>query len=471
MNSLTSWLHRPFMPLDRRRDATLPYIGRLSTDTGSITIQWCDHGSDGPHTLICQKVDADVPDVALPVSDASITVEGLSDLTDYNVTLARDDGTGAVTRRVRTGHIPGNTVVNYLHPQDPAFSFSGRFLGTPTLARCPSGRLVAAMDVFWRHEYYAMLSPLFCSDDGGSSWRWLGELAPSYWPKLFVHRGVLYGLSATQGGGCLVIARSEDEGETWSAPVLLFATNSWYSVEGNCGNITEKNGRLYIPIACGSWNTATFRMSYISAPADSDLLDPAQWTIADLLEYDPAWPGSPAEVGPGCGSPGAGIEGNIIEGPDGTLHACYRMDIEAAGKPNYGKMLLLDIDTTNPEAPYRFNAIVECTLGSNAKFCLNYDPVSRYYVLLGNEQIPGVCPKRTVLSMAVSEDLHNWRVVHRIFDFRNHDPKACGFQYPDWVFDGDDIVTLTRVGYNMADTHHNSNCITFTRIRNFRQYF
>ena len=54
MNSLTSWLHRPFMPLDRRRDAKLPYIGRLSTDTGSITIQWCDHGSDGPHTLICQ---------------------------------------------------------------------------------------------------------------------------------------------------------------------------------------------------------------------------------------------------------------------------------------------------------------------------------------------------------------------------------------------------------------------------------
>ncbi len=471
MKALSSWLHRPFLPLDRRHDAHRPYIGRLSVDAGSITVQWCDFGSDDTHTLTIQRLDAAAPDVVLPALEPVITVDGLADLADYSVTVVRADGTASVTRQVRTGHIPGDTVVNYLHPQDPAFSFSGRFLGTPTLARCPSGRLVAAMDVFWRHEYYAMLSPLFCSDDGGANWRWLGELAPSYWPKLFVHRGALYGLSATQGGGCLVIARSDDEGETWSAPVLLFATNSWYSLEGNSGNITEYRGRLYIPIACGSWGTSTFRMSYISIPTDGDLLDPAQWSIADLLEYDPAWPGSPAEVGPGRGSPGAGIEGNMIVGPDGTLHACYRMDIEAAGKPNYGKMLLLDVDTDHPENAYRFNAIVECTLGSNAKFCLNYDAKSGHYIMLGNEQIPDICPKRTVLSMAISDDLRTWRVVHRIYDFRDRDSRACGFQYPDWVFDGDDILMLTRVGYNMADTHHNSNCITFKRIRNFRQYF
>ncbi|MBQ9083178.1 MAG: hypothetical protein IJY28_06745, partial [Clostridia bacterium] len=248
------------------------------------------------------------------------------------------------------------------------------------------------------------------------------------------------------------------------------ATSFEYSLEGNCGNVLEKDGRLYVPIACGVWAFTTFRMSYISAPSDSDLMNPANWEMADLLEYDPQWPGSPKNVGPGCGSPGAGIEGNMIVGPDGTLHACYRMDIEISGAPNYGKMLLLDVDTTRPEAPYRFNAVVDCPLGSNSKFCVNYDEASGLYIMLGTEQVPEHMPKRTVLSMAVSADLFHWRVVHRIYDFRTCDPGQCGFQYPDWIFDGNDILLLTRVGYNMSDTHHNSNCITFERIRNFRQY-
>lgn len=316
-----------------------------------------------------------------------------------------------------------------------------------------------------------MLTRLFCSDDGGVSWRWLGDLAPCYWPKLFIHRGALYCLAATQGGGNLLIGHSDDEGKTWSTPVTLFATNMEYSLEGNSGAIAEYNGRLYIPIACGTWAFATFRMSYISAPVDSDLMDPANWEMADLLEYDPNWPGSPKNVGPGCGSPGAGIEGNFVTGPDGTLHACYRMDIGASGDPSYGKMLLLDVDTARLDAPYRFNAVVDCPLGSNSKFCVNYDAQTGYYVMLGTEQVPEKMPGRTVLSMAVSKDLHDWRVVHRIYDFHDRDPKQCGFQYPDWLFDGEDLLLVTRVGYNMSDTFHNSNCITFERIRNFRQYF
>ncbi|MBQ9082779.1 MAG: hypothetical protein IJY28_04695 [Clostridia bacterium] len=137
MTSLTTWLHKPFMPLDRRHDAHLPYIGRLSADEGSITVQWCDLGSSGEHTLTVRCADAAVPDAVFPATELSITVGGLADKTDYQVILARTDGTGAVTRRVRTGHIPGDTVVNYLHPQDPAFSFSGRFLGSPTAGPLP----------------------------------------------------------------------------------------------------------------------------------------------------------------------------------------------------------------------------------------------------------------------------------------------------------------------------------------------
>lgn len=471
MKGLTSWIHRPFKPCTDYTQVNMPCICRVTPDEHSFTFQWFDLGFSGGHTLSYRKVGDHEPVFTRPLTQHIVTVSELEDSVDYEFTVSRVDAHGTATRLVRTGKIPGDTVINYLHPKDPVYSFSGRFLGSPNIVRCPSGRLIAAMDVFFTKEHYAMLTILYCSDDGGKHWRYLGELAPCYWPKLFMHRGTLYCIAATQGGGNLIIGCSEDEGEHWTAPVTLFITNCEHSLEGNCGNIVEKDGRLYIPIACGTWGYKTFRMSHISVNADSDLMNPANWEMADFLEYDPAWPGSPKNVGPGCGSPGAGIEGNMIIGSDGTLHCCYRMDIEVSGEPNYGKMLMLDVDTSHPGNAYTFNAVADCPLGSNSKFCVNYDSVICYYVMLGTEQVPEQMPKRTVLSMAVSHDLRTWRVVHRIYDFRDHDPRACGFQYPDWAFDGDDILLVTRVGYNMSDTHHNSNCITFKRIKNFRQYF
>lgn len=90
--------------------------------------------------------------------------------------------------------------------------------------------------------------------------------------------------------------------------------------------------------------------------------------------------------------------------------------------------------------------------------------------MIGTEQTLGKPLGRTVISMAVSDDLRDWKVVKRIYDYSDMDPAKVGLQYPDWVFDGDDILMLLRIGFNQADTHHNSNCISFTRICNFRQY-
>lgn len=133
-------------------------------------------------------------------------------------------------------------------------------------------------------------------------------------------------------------------------------------------------------------------------------------------------------------------------------------------------MILLDIDTSDPKKPYIFNSIVDCPLGSNSKFLIRYDDVSGFYIMLGTEQNPAVTPKRTVLSIAVSKNLTDWTVVHRIYDYRHEDPLKIGFQYPDFRIDGDDLLLATRVGFNESDDHHNSNCITFERIENFRDY-
>jgi hypothetical protein len=48
-----------------------------------------------------------------------------------------------------------------------------------------------------------------------------------------------------------------------------------------------------------------------------------------------------------------------------------------------------------------------------------------------------------------------------------------GFQYADWLFDGDDLIAVVRTAFDDADggadSFHNANFLTFHRIRNFRE--
>ena len=67
-----------------------------------------------------------------------------------------------------------------------------------------------------------------------------------------------------------------------------------------------------------------------------------------------------------------------------------------------------------------------------------------------------------------SRDLVSWKVCGDLIDFRHADPKAVGFQYVDFVIDGDDLIYLSRTAFNSANSFHNSNYITFHRVRDFR---
>ena len=79
---------------------------------------------------------------------------------------------------------------------------------------------------------------------------------------------------------------------------------------------------------------------------------------------------------------------------------------------------------------------------------------------------------RNMLSLAVSKDLYDWKVVTTIA--KGWNPISQAFQYPDWQFDGDDIVIASRTawfdGEAEAKNMHDANYMTFHRIKNFRRY-
>ncbi len=465
MRGNTGWNYKPFTRLIDMEVRSLPFICRVAPFVGGFEIQWFDNGQpEGAHVLKYRVYTSLSEWQEIPLTADTARVEGLVDEQDYEFKVVRADGTGeSGLRLARTGFVPG-TVVNYLHPEDTTYHFSGHSLCSPTIVRLPSGDLMTAMDVFSGKFGNSKLTLLFKSKDDGKTWRYVTDIYPSFWPKLFMHRGSLYLFSATHDYGDMLIGRSDDEGETWTNPTHIITGCGPSEMGPHKGPmpVIEHNGRLYTAIDYGCWRHMQHSNGLLSIDADADLLDAANWSYTPFTRYDPTWPNAPLGSCPGC------IEGNAVVSPEGVISNYLRID-HSSCVPKYGKAVVLKGDNQDPEAPLQLDRIVDCPLGSNSKFQMYQDPVSKKYIMIGTEQEADK-PGRTVLSMAVSEDFYTWKVVHRILDYRTADPAHVGFQYPDWMFDGDDILLLVRTAFGRSFNFHDANYQCFFRIENYSQY-
>ncbi len=401
------------------------------------------------------------------------TMEGLSNGIDYEFRILLIRGTDRAVvgespvRLARPGFVPG-TVVNYHHPEDLTFDSSGRSTASPSIAVLPNGRYVASHDMYWR-EGGQHLSFIFYSDDRGVSWHYLSELDPCFWGKLFVHRGHLYMLSTSTEYGALLIRRSEDGGETWSAPTEIIPAGSREKGGPHKAPVpvVEYEGRLWSAVEHGSWKLGAHDAGVVSVPVDADLLDPRSWTVTPFLKYDPSWPGAVSGTGPSV------LEGNIVVAPDGELVNFLRYQTNK-GKPDYGRAVMLKVDRRNPAASPTFGRIVDFH-GNMSKFTIAFDPVTRHYFSLVNRVTTDNPGQRNILTLVSSPDLIRWNIVIDILNYQDNgwheDMRLVGFQYVDWLFDGDDIIALSRTAINGANNFHDANHITFHRIEKFRTIF
>jgi hypothetical protein len=136
----------------------------------------------------------------------------------------------------------------------------------------------------------------------------------------------------------------------------------------------------------------------------------------------------------------------------------------------WGLIIDYKVNTEFPEAPLTYNRCIEYPC-NNSKFQIRYDEVScKYYSIGSRIYDDGKIRARNLLSLLVSDDCVNWRVVHDIIDMRETDHQLVGFQYVDMIIEGEDIIFLCRTAINGAANFHDSNYSTFHRIKNFRQY-
>ena len=155
-----------------------------------------------------------------------------------------------------------------------------------------------------------------------------------------------------------------------------------------------------------------------------------------------------------------GIEGSVVEGPDGEIYDILRYAD--------GKDLKLRFDPSEPEKEMTFTGLIDIpTTTSKCNFL--YDEKSGLYIALVSYRLEEPKTLRNLLSLIVSPDLENWRLVKHLLDWSEDDPGKIAFQYVDFFIDGDDIIYQSRTAFNNANSFHNSNYATFHRIENFRE--
>jgi len=348
-------------------------------------------------------------------------------------------------------NVPGTVIVH--SPKS-----TGIYRGTPSLVKLPNGHIITSNDVFGTGV--ANKTDIFISKDNGKTWEQISTVNGAVWSGLFYHKNKLYLLGANNSGGAnLVIRGSDDEGKTWSAPTIIVAG----ACHGSSTPVLFANGRIYKAYEFHDTDLNNKWMSgnkayVVSASQDADLLNSVNWTQSEKLEK-PAW------------IDGTGwLESNAVLGLDGKVKCITRlasMDGVHAGYYSLSSDGKIEVGSAKKIQFW----------GGASKFNIKYDPVTQKYWSLtnyapaqfktGNRSAGGI---RNVLALTSSADLETWQINAIVL--ADDDVENVGFQYVDWIFDGNDILFVSRTsfddGLGGADNFHNANFMTFHKIEGYK---
>ena len=347
---------------------------------------------------------------------------------------------------------------------------SGIFIGSPSLAVLPNGDYAASHDEFGPEssEHTAAVSHVFRSQDRGASWRRIATVRGQFWSTLFVQRGDLYLLGTDRHHGNAVIRRSRDGGATWTTPATAATGLIRGDGEYHCAPVPvlEHAGRLWRamewrhpPVGWG----VNYRAGMLSAPAGADLLDAAQWTVSEFLPSDQSWNG---------GDFNAWLEGNAVVAPDGALLNVLRVQTRSPDE----KAALVRVAADGKSLAFDPAEGFAAFPGGAKKFAIRADPQTKLYFALATIvhescRAPNPGAIRNTLALTSSPDLKTW-TVRRVL-LHHPDVAKHGYQYPDWPFDGEDIIAVVRTAYDDglggARNNHDANFMTFHRFADFRR--
>jgi len=92
------------------------------------------------------------------------------------------------------------------------------YLGSPSIVRLSTGRLVASHDFFGPgYAKQPRNVSVYISDDNGETWTFTSYMKNSYWTTLAVYKDMIYAIGTSSDENAnVIIHRSSDNGATWN---------------------------------------------------------------------------------------------------------------------------------------------------------------------------------------------------------------------------------------------------------------
>lgn len=320
----------------------------------------------------------------------------------------------------------------------------------------------------------------FISRDKGGTWEPYGEYDASRSKivnmyNLFMFRGKLYMMGLGASHKNLYLVRSDDLGKTWSAPS---GKSSGLILEGTFHSaqvpVIESGGRLWRACEIYADSDKEKYPFMVSVPVDADIMNGANWTQTNVFTNTTYKVDGRSING--------FTEGNAVAGPDGQVYDFLRSNNTKSSA--YGTRLVCKTPGTIALADRKYCVDFP---GGGKKFTLRYDEKSGKYWALTNPDTDypadGILKHagltdnlshslmRNRLALLSSPDLVEWTVVDDAVLY-HEDPFFHGFQYADWIIDGDDMAVVIRAGYpdyrGMPIRQHDADNMIFLKIKNFR---
>jgi hypothetical protein len=318
---------------------------------------------------------------------------------------------------------------------------------------------------------------IFRSIDEGKTWnKWSKGHYPINFFTLFEHGDRMYMIGVWTKKGHIIICESEDMGRTWTFPSddddfgVLF-TGRYHSAPVP---VVSHAGRLWRSFETDNEGEQR-RSCIISCKEGADLMNPSNWVMTNELDYDSNW-----KTMCNGGAFRQWIEGCLVKTREGELVNVIRVDEHEVGRT----AAIIHVDSRKKISFDPKTDIIEMP-GGGKKFTIRYDSESGKYWALVNPadehsmevQHGGIYAKgihagliRNRLVLISSTDLRNWNEERTIIESDN--PFFDGFQYADWQFDGEDIISVIRTAMEeergLPQRQHDANMLVFVRVKDFR---
>ncbi len=342
---------------------------------------------------------------------------------------------------------------------------TGKYIGSPSITILPDGTYLASHDFFGGIISY---SYVYESKDKGQTWTKISEINPLTWSKLFTRGDEVYLLGVqprcNMGYGNIVILKSLDGGKTWTNPSSALKgllRQGYYHTAPT--PVVFHNGRIWKGMenqGDAYWGWGPFGAFVMSASENADLLKASSWAYSNELQYTK-----------GLVSANTWLEGNVVVARDGSIKDILRLDY-----PQDDRAGVISISADGRKATFNADTDISNVPGACKKFTIRYDSITDRYWTLSNyaldkwRPIKNVGDIRNCIVLAYSDDLVDWTIKDTLL--YTEDVHQSGFQYVDWLFEGNDIIAVSRTAWEdetgKAPRTHDANFLTFHRFPNFR---